>query len=255
MAQRVSTPTSAPAASTCAHSPACHRRGRDRLAGDSGQFLVTPTGPDLADSRYTIQARREAPEARPLRVATPSPSPGHGCSLVGARRVAVEAGFVPMRSGSARGRRARRRARAGRGLGRGRSRRQGAGRVERIAAACAVADRALATLLPEIRPGVTEARPRPAARVAHAHRRSGGGRLRGRLPRRARGGPAARFARRPAGSLRRRPAVRLRRPGRRLSQRHDPDAVRRRADRTRPRRLRARRAGPGCGDRLRASRR
>ena len=38
--------------------------GEDKVAGQSGQFLV---GPDdvvvLTDSRYTIQARREAPDA------------------------------------------------------------------------------------------------------------------------------------------------------------------------------------------------
>ena len=49
---------------------------------------------------------------------------------------------------------------------------------------------------------------------------------------------------RPAGPGRDRPPVRLRRPGRGLSERHDPDAVRRRAGAARPRHLRASSRGP-----------
>ena len=77
---------------------------------------------------------------------------------LGARRVAVEAGFVsqapvgtPGRGGT--GRRAvpiEGWIEADRAI-------KEPAEIERIAAACAVADRALATLLPEIRPGVTEA--------------------------------------------------------------------------------------------------
>ena len=70
--------------------------------------------------------------------------------------------------------------------------------LERVAAACAVADRALATLLPEIRPGVDRGRPGAPARVADPDRRRRGARLRRRLPVRARGGPAARRPGRPA---------------------------------------------------------
>ena len=130
------------------------------------------------------------------------------------------------------------RSRAGsRRTGRSRSRRE----IERIAAACAVADRALATLLPRIVAGRHGAVAGARAGVAAADGRRGGGRVRSDLPRRARRrrcrtarpGDAARRARR-------RRAVRLRCPGRRLPQRHDPDAVRRRADRARPRGLRAR---------------
>ena len=58
--------------------------------------------------------------------------------------------------------------------------------IERIAAACAVADRALAALLPEIRAGRDRARPGPAPRVADADRRRGGAGVRRRLPRPAR---------------------------------------------------------------------
>ena len=99
------------------------------------------------------------------------------------------------------------------------------------AAACAVADRALATLLPEIRPGVTEADAGAPARMADPDRRRRGARLRRRLPGRARGGAAARRARRPAGRRGAGPALRLRRAGGRLPERHDADAVRRRPDR------------------------
>ncbi len=133
--------------------------GEDRVAGHSGQLLV---GPDdvvvVTDSRYTLQARREAPEAVVEEIGYDLAD--HWARLlarVGARRVAVEAtaishalwtrlaaaapdvelvavdGWVEsMRATKTRD------------------------EIERIDAACAVADRALAALLPEIRPGVTE---------------------------------------------------------------------------------------------------
>ncbi len=134
--------------------------GEEKVAGSSGQFLVS--GDDLlvlADSRYTIQAHREAPDARVVDVYHDLPArwPELLASL-GARRVALEAGFVshatwrqlsaatphvelvPVEGWVEEDRATKEPA-----------------EVERIEAACAVADRALATLLPEIRPGVTEA--------------------------------------------------------------------------------------------------
>lgn len=133
--------------------------GEDRVAGHSGQLLV---GPEqlviLADSRYTIQAGREAREARIEDVGYDLP--GRWAELVtsvGATKVAMEAGFVP----HALWRKLEAAApdvelvpiegwiEAERTI-------KGSTEVERIAAACAVADRALATLLPKIRPGVTE---------------------------------------------------------------------------------------------------
>jgi Xaa-Pro aminopeptidase len=134
--------------------------GEEKSAGSSGQFLLA--GDDLvllADSRYTVQARREAPDARieivygdfvarwPELVAS-----------VGARRVGIEAGFVPYATwqklaaatpdvelvpvdGWIEADRAIKEP----------------AELERIAAACAVADRALAGLLPDIVPGGTEA--------------------------------------------------------------------------------------------------
>ncbi len=143
--------------------------GEDKVAGVSGWFVV---GMDevvvLADSRYTIQVAREAPEARiepvygDLHTRWPEIAAG-----LGARRVAVEAGFmshatwtglaqaapdvelVPVDDLADVGQ-----------LGPGwletdRATKEPA-ELERVAAACAVADRALAALLPEIRPGVTE---------------------------------------------------------------------------------------------------
>ena len=133
--------------------------GEKTSAGHSGEFLIGPERVTIvADSRYTIQVRREAPEAVLEEVGYDLP--GAWARLVaatGASRVAVEAAAISHADWS---------------------RLQGAApdvelvaadgwveamravktpdEVERIAAACAVADRALAALLPEIRPGVTE---------------------------------------------------------------------------------------------------
>jgi Xaa-Pro aminopeptidase len=134
--------------------------GEEKVAGASGRFLV---GKDevvlFADSRYTVQAGREAPEVRL--------EPVYGdlearwaalAASVGARRIAVEAGFVSQATWM-------RLAGAAPDvelvpvegwLEADRATKEPA-EVERIAAACAVADRALAALLPDIRPGVTEA--------------------------------------------------------------------------------------------------
>jgi Xaa-Pro aminopeptidase len=134
--------------------------GEEKVAGHSGQFFVS--GEEvvvLADSRYTIQARREAPEARLAEAYGNLPERWPELlRSVGARRVGVEAGFVshalwerlaaaapdveliPIEGWIEADRAVKEPA-----------------EIERIAAACAVADRALATLLPEIRPGVTEA--------------------------------------------------------------------------------------------------
>ncbi len=134
--------------------------GEEKVAGNSGQFLV---GGDevvlLADSRYTIQAGREAPEAQLFEAYGDLPERWPELvASVGARRVGVEAGFVPHAvwerlaasapdvdlvpiEGWVEADRATKEP----------------AELERVAAACAVADRALATLLPEIRAGATEA--------------------------------------------------------------------------------------------------
>jgi Xaa-Pro aminopeptidase len=133
--------------------------GEEKVAGHSGQFLV---GRDevvvLADSRYTIQAQRESPGCRVEDAGYDLPAAWPGLvESVGARRVGVEAGFVS----HALWRRLEAAApdvelvpiegwlEADRAV-------KEPAEIERIAAACAVADRALATLLPEIQPGVAE---------------------------------------------------------------------------------------------------
>ncbi|MEW5989757.1 MAG: Xaa-Pro peptidase family protein [Chloroflexota bacterium] len=129
-------------------------------AGDSGKFLVTlDETVCLADSRYTIQAAREAPDARLFdcyrALADRWPDL---VTEAGVKRVAVEAGFVPHATWD-------RLAAAAPGVElvaaedwiEADRQAKEPEELERVAAACAVADRALASLLPSIRPGVTEA--------------------------------------------------------------------------------------------------
>ncbi len=146
----------------------------------------------LADSRYTIQAQREAPDARLEAAYGNLPDRWAAlCASVGARRVGVEAGFVSQATWS-------RLAAAAPDvelvpiegwLEADRAVKEPA-ELERVAAACAVADRALAALLPELVPGRHGSGPGPAPGVADAHRRGRGAGLRRRLPERPRGGPA-----------------------------------------------------------------
>jgi Xaa-Pro aminopeptidase len=133
--------------------------GEEKVAGTSGQFLVGEAElVVLADSRYTIQAGREASGARsvegPRDIATIWPGL---VASVGARRVGVEAALLPY----ATWRRLEAAApevelvpiegwvEADRAI-------KEPAELERVAAACAVADRALAALLTKIRPGATE---------------------------------------------------------------------------------------------------
>jgi len=133
--------------------------GEEKVAGNSGQFFVS--GDEvvvLADSRYTLQARREAPEARIELVYHDLPEQWPRLLAgLGARRIGIEAGFVshalweklasaepsaalvPIEGWVEADRATKEPA-----------------ELERIAAACAVADRALAAILPVIRPGVSE---------------------------------------------------------------------------------------------------
>jgi Xaa-Pro aminopeptidase len=133
--------------------------GEEKVAGDSGRFLVTADTVHLmADSRYTVQARREAPEATLVEVNNDLPDRWSALTrAAGARRVAVEAAgishalwlrlaaaapavdLVPVEGWLEADRAVKEPA-----------------ELERIGAACAVADRALAGLLTAIRPGVTE---------------------------------------------------------------------------------------------------
>jgi len=133
--------------------------GEEKVAGTSGQFLIG--GAEvlvLADSRYAIQADREARGARivdgPRDLAAAWPGL---VAAVGARRVGVEAALLPY----ATWRRLEEAApdvelvpvegwiESDRAL-------KVPAELERVAAACAVADRALAALLPKVRPGATE---------------------------------------------------------------------------------------------------
>jgi Xaa-Pro aminopeptidase len=135
--------------------------GEEKVAGHSGRFLVSGDAVVvLADSRYTVQARHEAPDARIEPVTYDLPARwAELCASIGARRVAVQAAdvshalwdelaaaapgveLVPAEAWVDADRAVKEPA-----------------EVERIEAACAVADRALAALLPEIRPGLTEAK-------------------------------------------------------------------------------------------------
>jgi Xaa-Pro aminopeptidase len=134
--------------------------GEEKVAGQSGQFLISADEVVvLADSRYTIQVGKEAPDARIF--AAYHDLPARWAELVasvGAHRVAVEAGFVAHATWG-------RLAAAAPDVElvavegwveQDRATKEPA-ELERVAAACAVADRALAALLPEIRAGLTEA--------------------------------------------------------------------------------------------------
>ncbi|MDQ3553150.1 MAG: Xaa-Pro peptidase family protein [Chloroflexota bacterium] len=141
--------------------------GEEKVAGVSGQFFVSiDEVVVLADSRYTLQAREECPEARIEQVYNDLPARWPellgslrraGDDGNGVRRVAIEAGFVshatwtrlaaavpevellPVEGWIEELRQTKEPA-----------------ELERVAAACAVADAALERLLPAIRPGVTE---------------------------------------------------------------------------------------------------
>ena len=134
--------------------------GEEKVAGHSGKFIV---GADvvvvLADTRYTVQAGREAPEARVEPITYDLPARWvELMASVGARRVGVEAGHVSHALWTALQAAAPdvELVAVDGWVEADRARKEPA-EVERIRAACSVADRALATLLPEIRPGVTEA--------------------------------------------------------------------------------------------------
>ncbi len=133
--------------------------GEEKNAGNSGQFLVAADEVVvLADSRYTLQARREATDARIFAAYRNLPARwAEFVGSVGAKRVAVEADLVSHAEWE-------RLAAAApdvelvavEGWVEADRATKEPAELERIAAACAVADRALAALLPSIRPGVTE---------------------------------------------------------------------------------------------------
>jgi Xaa-Pro aminopeptidase len=133
--------------------------GEDRLAGNSGRFLIS--GDEvvvLADSRYRLQAEAQAPEARVQAVTYELAADWPALiQSVGARRVAVEGAVMSHQlwrqleraapdvelvevAGWIEGDRAVKEP----------------SETERIRAACAVSDRALASILRRIKPGQTE---------------------------------------------------------------------------------------------------
>ncbi len=133
--------------------------GEKASAGHSGEFLVgAETVTVLVDSRYAIQARREATDATVDDIGYDLAGAwARLLGSLGARRVGMEAEAVPHAMW-------RQLAEASPGVelvaadGWVEAMRavKTPDEVERIAAACAVADRALAALLPEVRAGVTE---------------------------------------------------------------------------------------------------
>lgn len=132
--------------------------GEEKVAGNSGWFIVTNDEVVvLADSRYTEQAREQCPEARIAEVYNDLPARWPDL-VAGHRRVAAEADMVAQALWT-------RLAGAAPSvelvtvegwLQADRAVKEPA-ELERVAAACAVADAALERLLPSIRPGVTEA--------------------------------------------------------------------------------------------------
>ncbi len=141
--------------------------GEEKVAGVSGQtFVAADETVILADSRYRLQARDEAPDARveevygdlaerwPELIASLRPV---GAGAGGVRRLAVDAASVSHATWE----RLRLAAPdvelvpAGDWVAELRAVKEMA-ELQRIAAACAIADAALERLLPSIRPGVTE---------------------------------------------------------------------------------------------------
>jgi Xaa-Pro aminopeptidase len=128
-------------------------------SGDSGKFLVTMDQVFLlADSRYTIAARRDAPDTTLYEIQRQLTDEWAGVvGAAGVHRVAIEAMTIPHLTWE-------RLIAAAPGVellaieGWVEADRQhkDPSELERVAAASAVADRALASLLPSIRPGVTE---------------------------------------------------------------------------------------------------
>ena len=143
--------------------------GEEKSAGSSGQFFVSADEVVvLADSRYLAQAKDDCPSARiervyhdfgerwPALIGSLRPVRSNGGNGT-VRRVAVEAGFVSHATWS-------RLAAASPGVElvpaegwveEARATKEPS-EIERVAAACAVADAALERLLPKIVPGVTE---------------------------------------------------------------------------------------------------
>ncbi len=133
--------------------------GEDRVAGNSGRFLVS--GDEvvvLADTRYRLQAAAQAPGARIEAVTYDLAALWPDLmKSVGAKKVAVEAGFVSRQLWQQLAAAAPdvELVEAGGWVEAQRAIKEPA-EIERIKSACAVADRALASIIRYIRPGRTE---------------------------------------------------------------------------------------------------
>ena len=135
--------------------------GEEKVAGNSGQFLVGPSEVVvLADSRYTVQAAEQCPDARLERVYNDFLErwPELLDSIGGPRRVAVEAGFVShLTWGRLVAAASDVELVAAENWVETQRQVKEPSEIERVAAACAVADAALERLQPTLRPGLTEA--------------------------------------------------------------------------------------------------
>jgi Xaa-Pro aminopeptidase len=139
--------------------------GEEKVAGNSGQFLVSSDEVIvLADSRYTVQAREQCAGARVEPVYHDLAGRWqellaglHASDGDGVHRIAIEAGFVShaMWQALAQAAPTVELVAAEGWVERLRATKEPA-ELERIASACAVADQALERLLPQIREGVTE---------------------------------------------------------------------------------------------------
>ncbi len=135
------------------------RDGEDKVAGNSGKFLVSADKVIvLADSRYRLAAQAQAPEAKVENV-TYDLAAGWAALLgeAGAKRVGMEAGFVPHQQWEE----LRKAAPdvelvpVGPWIETDRAVKTPS-EIERIRAACSIADRALAAILRRIKAGVSE---------------------------------------------------------------------------------------------------
>lgn len=133
--------------------------GEDRVAGNSGRFFVSADQVVvLADSRYRLQAAAQAPGARienttyDLAAAWPA-----WLESLGAKRVAVESALLSHKEwGQVQDATPQVELVEASGWVESARAVKEASEIERIASACAVADRALAAILRRIRPGQTE---------------------------------------------------------------------------------------------------
>jgi len=138
----------------------CFGPNEEPTAGVSGWTLISADAFAIfADSRYTVQARREAALATPL---DPGSDPGAAIAAWakahGVRNLGVDPGAIRHAIWER-----MREAAPGltltptKGWGVALRAVKESAEIERIAAACAVADRALAAVLPKLLPGATEA--------------------------------------------------------------------------------------------------